>query len=330
MTYSSKAPLILLLTLIATFGRSEDGKKEAQALLDRTRQLSNIRSDGAPAFKLTAQFKITDQQGTTTQGSYQELWANHAERRREINLENTQFVEVIEGHKRWSKDSYDNRFGQLESIIDFSFSDARFKKLKKLADRQVEGIIAECVVTDPNPRGGKSALCFDKTSGLLVERIYPSALHDKFVDENCEYSDYQKFAGKTFPRSVSCFQSQRMTRAATLELSPLTPDATTFAPPPDTKESVNCLDSPVVPPKPTFTPDPDYPKGQSQPDRPVVLWMVIGTDGKPRDLKVARTVNNIFDNAALEAVKRWTFQPASCFGQPVAVQINVEVSFRKY
>jgi TonB family protein len=36
------------------------------------------------------------------------------------------------------------------------------------------------------------------------------------------------------------------------------------------------------------------------------------------------------DEKALEAVRTWRFEPARKDGQPVAVQINVEVIFRLY
>jgi periplasmic protein TonB len=36
------------------------------------------------------------------------------------------------------------------------------------------------------------------------------------------------------------------------------------------------------------------------------------------------------DEKAIAAVREWRFQPATLNGQPVAVQINVEVSFRLY
>jgi periplasmic protein TonB len=36
------------------------------------------------------------------------------------------------------------------------------------------------------------------------------------------------------------------------------------------------------------------------------------------------------DEKALQAVKQWKFEPAMKDGHPVAVQMNVEVSFRLY
>jgi periplasmic protein TonB len=56
--------------------------------------------------------------------------------------------------------------------------------------------------------------------------------------------------------------------------------------------------------------------------------VMLGQDGKPRDIKVARSIDKAFDGAAMDAVRRWKFEPATCDGAPVETQINVEVVFR--
>jgi protein TonB len=61
-----------------------------------------------------------------------------------------------------------------------------------------------------------------------------------------------------------------------------------------------------------------------------VLALVVGTDGKPRDIHVQRMVGLGLDEEAIKAVKKWTFEPAHKDGRPVAVQINVEVNFHLY
>ena len=60
----------------------------------------------------------------------------------------------------------------------------------------------------------------------------------------------------------------------------------------------------------------------------VVLWLIVGPDGLPHDVRVARSAGMGLDEKALEAVRQWRFEPALKDGQPVAVQINVEVNFR--
>jgi TonB family protein len=55
--------------------------------------------------------------------------------------------------------------------------------------------------------------------------------------------------------------------------------------------------------------------------------MVVGPDGKPRDIKVLRTLGLGLDEKAIEAVKHWRFEPAMKDGKPVSCMINVEVNF---
>ena len=62
----------------------------------------------------------------------------------------------------------------------------------------------------------------------------------------------------------------------------------------------------------------------------MVLWCVVGPDGRVRDVKVQRSLGLGLDEKAIEAVKTWKFEPARKDGTPVAVQINVEVNFRLY
>ncbi len=57
------------------------------------------------------------------------------------------------------------------------------------------------------------------------------------------------------------------------------------------------------------------------------MWVIVGTDGHPSDVRVARTVGRELDEKAVETVKKWRFEPAKKDGKPVASEINVEVSF---
>jgi periplasmic protein TonB len=88
----------------------------------------------------------------------------------------------------------------------------------------------------------------------------------------------------------------------------------------------------VSAPKPVYTPDPEYSEEarKSKYQGVVVLWLVIGPDGHPHEVKVARPLGMGLDEKAIEAVRTWRFEPAKKDGQPVAVQMNVEVSFRLY
>jgi len=88
----------------------------------------------------------------------------------------------------------------------------------------------------------------------------------------------------------------------------------------------------VSAPKPVFSPDPEY-SDQARKAKyqgTVVLWLIVSADGRPRDIRVARSVGMGLDEKAIEAVRTWRFEPAQRDGQPVAVQVHVEVTFHLY
>jgi periplasmic protein TonB len=88
----------------------------------------------------------------------------------------------------------------------------------------------------------------------------------------------------------------------------------------------------LLPPRPLYAPDPDYSDAarKAKYQGSVILWLVVGADGRPHNLRVARSLGMGLDEKALDAVRQWRFQPATLHRQPVAVEINVEVSFRLY
>ncbi len=85
-------------------------------------------------------------------------------------------------------------------------------------------------------------------------------------------------------------------------------------------------------PKLIYQPDPEYSEEarKAKYQGTCVLWVVVGADGKPRDIRVARTLGLGLDEKAIEAVKTWRFEPGKKDDKPVATMINVEVTFRLY
>jgi len=88
----------------------------------------------------------------------------------------------------------------------------------------------------------------------------------------------------------------------------------------------------VSAPHPIYDPDPEYSEEarKAKYQGSVMLWAVIDAEGRPRELRIARSVGMGLDEKATEAVSRWRFAPALKDGRPVAVQISIEVVFRLY
>lgn len=88
----------------------------------------------------------------------------------------------------------------------------------------------------------------------------------------------------------------------------------------------------VSAPRILFQPDPEYTEEarKAKYQGVVVLWLIVGPDGRTKDIKISRSLGMGLDQKAVEAVKQWKFDPAKKDGVPVAVQLNVEVNFRLY
>jgi TonB family protein len=88
----------------------------------------------------------------------------------------------------------------------------------------------------------------------------------------------------------------------------------------------------VSAPKEIYAPEPEYSEEARKVKQMgvVVLRLVVGSDGNPRDIQVVRTLGLGLDEKAIEAVKKWRFEPAKKDGKPVAVAVNIEVNFHLY
>ncbi len=82
---------------------------------------------------------------------------------------------------------------------------------------------------------------------------------------------------------------------------------------------------PLISPKPAYTSDAMRAKIQGV----VLLQCVVESDGSVNRCSVARSLDRTFglDQEAIRAAQRWRFRPGTRLGEPVAVQVGIEMSF---
>ena len=99
-----------------------------------------------------------------------------------------------------------------------------------------------------------------------------------------------------------------------------------------TSEPVYEVGNGVTAPKPVYTPDPEYSERarKKKINGTVVVAMIVTPEGRVRDVKIAKSLDEGLNKQALAAVRTWKFEPATKDGKPVAVHLNVDVSFRVY
>jgi protein TonB len=85
----------------------------------------------------------------------------------------------------------------------------------------------------------------------------------------------------------------------------------------------------IEPPVPVRTVPPEFPKAMRAAGTSgiVVVSCQIDDKGSVASATVAKSTNPAFDQAALDAVEKWKFRPASKDGKPVAIQVQFPVKF---
>lgn len=88
----------------------------------------------------------------------------------------------------------------------------------------------------------------------------------------------------------------------------------------------------VSPPRQIYAPEPEFSEEARKAKYQGVctLGLIVGTDGRPSNIRVLSSLGMGLDEKAIEAVKNWKFEPAMKDGHPVRVEIAVEVDFHLY
>ena len=88
----------------------------------------------------------------------------------------------------------------------------------------------------------------------------------------------------------------------------------------------------VSAPKAVYAPDAEYTERarKAKINGYVIVSLVVTSDGKPDKVRVEKSLAPDLDKKAMQAVRNWKFEPATKDGNPVAVNLRVEVDFRLY
>ena len=100
----------------------------------------------------------------------------------------------------------------------------------------------------------------------------------------------------------------------------------------DTGEPVFHLGGDVKPPKSIHTPEPDYSEiaRYESLQGNATIKVMIDKEGKVINTRVVKPLGLGLDEKSQATIMGWTFHPATRNGEPVTVELNVEVAFRVY
>jgi TonB family protein len=86
----------------------------------------------------------------------------------------------------------------------------------------------------------------------------------------------------------------------------------------------------VTPPRPLKRVEPEYTDEarDAKLEGVVVVYVVIGEDGRAHNIRVVRSLGKGLDEKAIEAVEQWEFEPGEKDGKPVKVGATIEINFK--
>lgn len=65
-------------------------------------------------------------------------------------------------------------------------------------------------------------------------------------------------------------------------------------------------------------------------DAVVLIGLVVDTAGKPSNIHIVRSDDSELDKAAMNAVAKYRFKPATLHDKPVPVELKVQIRFQKH
>jgi len=298
--------------------------------MDKARELSDIHSPNIVPFRLKATFSFVGKDLETVEGTYSEIWVSRSKWRRETTVKNWHRIEIAGATRLYLLDNeagFPVQAARLTRLTDIFPPAAEPLQYASLSDSPQANPVAQCAMTEPDASNRKSAFCFDNKKGLLLEKILPEVRPRNVVAYSCDYNSFHKVLNHWFPYEMTCYEDRhRKLSAKVVDLSPEpAPDPALFIPPQGAIELGNCPAT-LKPPRAVSAPEPTPPSGSHQGSE-VVLSVVVDEKGQPQNVQVASSGGAAYDEKATKALRQWRFKPATCNGEPMPAQMNVEFDF---
>jgi len=88
----------------------------------------------------------------------------------------------------------------------------------------------------------------------------------------------------------------------------------------------------ITPPRIIHRVDPSYDEAgrKAKTNGSVILTLIVTPEGDPKNIRISKSLSPGLDKKSIEAVSKWKFAPGTKDGRPVAVELQVETTFRIY
>lgn len=320
--------VFLLAGMVVSVSAKEKPSVQAQAMIRRANEITNIWSDGPVQLRMRVKFFAV--KSGAIDAEYEKVSASPDRWR--ADLKSTEFKEssIFGDGKVWTwSDAMEKpiRVRQFETALAALSQSIQSDKLEYyVVLRKLDEKKQPCaVVTNGRERVQD---CFDSSTETLLSA---QAYSWTFI-----YRDYQPFGSHLFPRHIEVFENLTLVAVATVVNLERTsaPNASLFEPPPGTEGYKACregLGLPIgakggklvkdVPPN-----SPGLPPHSGIISNDQVVYGIVGRDGKLHNIR-ADGMNRVTREAAEAAVREWRFEPFTVCGYAVEMPVGFTMNF---
>ncbi len=329
-------PIVLLSWLVSSSPAQEPEKsplpaptiqERAETMLQRARHLSDIRAKDSPAFRLKATFSFVGDNLDPVEGTYTETWVSDSQWRRETVIGNLREIDVAGLGKHWLvyPDGFPDQANAVPGLMAYLPSVSQKLEFAFIRERTASDVTADCAFSRPVIENLQFVFCYEKKSGVLLERVSPERRLRNVVHTACDYGTFRKFGDYDFPHNVVCFEDRhKKISASVVELTLEPPlDPALFDPPVGAVELGQCSGK-REPPRLSIN-ELEMPGLDPEHMAWLRIWFVVDAKGKPQDVRVLRSASKTSNEKTLQSFRNWRFKPGTCDGKPMAMTMTMEI-----
>ncbi len=330
---------LVALALSFVWPTSSSGRKDDQADLrkffERAQNIGDIRAAGMPGFHMLGDVRLWVKKNTPILGKYLLIWRPDGNWREELVFSGYKRVRIGNGKQFWQV-----RSTEIESAQIFGFDEVmnvergltteEGDKLKRLHSEKIDGVAADCVRHEAAGSFTRT-FCFNSSNGELLASQTGSGSSDvpwRVALE--EYSEFQQWAGKSFPRLLRGLNGKQL--VVEVRLNAITPlpqlPVDYFTPPKDATTWGYCAGGELWKLKDAIMPK--YPPSERSQGREgtVILYARIEVNGHVSNLRLVNSPDPILGRAAEEAISQWIYEKTpGCASSSGPTETLIDVIF---
>ncbi len=307
----------VLLFILPTARAHDD--RPFRNLFEEARERSDIKAKEMPGFILRGAVRIWVKKDAASSGKYLFVWTPEGKWKEQIAFPGYTRTRIGDGKQFWqvrSTESESPSIFEMRNLIGASrpprLPDT--DKLEKTRPQIIDGGAAECINRRISAAAAPWSYCFDPKTGDLLKAVAAKESSEvSWKVQVMEFSNFQEWAHKRVPRTLRGYNGKQTVVEVQLQEIKALPQLPQeyFSVP---KEATSWLDcSEGQPWKLKDRVQPAYPtSSRSQHHQgTVVLYAVIGEDGRLSELRLAHSAGPDLDRSALEAVSQWRYERTS-------------------